>query len=133
MWSSVIPSCQQQSKYSSRSVTPLQGEPHHLQAFQPSRAVTALLCREIFMLDKATTPFLFNSKEKREKIIDGHVILPKVTWDPDLFFILRKPLLLSSCRALFSTKTNSTKNFSHHCTLITFPSVPPRNPNSLLF
>lgn len=52
-----------------------------------------MLCRklEIFVLDKGTTPFLFNSKEKREKYTDGHVILPRVTWDPYLVFILRKP------------------------------------------
>lgn len=108
-----LPAASIDLKHSSRRVTTLQGQPHHFQTFQSSRGVTAMLCREleIFVLNRATTPFLFNSKEKEKKKINGHIILPKVTWDPDLFFALRNPLLLSSCRALSSTKKTLPTNF----------------------
>lgn len=127
--------CQQQSEILQQECDHTAGKatPHpSISAFQSSHCKCCAGNLKSLCWTK-TLFFLFSilRRKKKTQNIDGHIILPRVTWDPDLFFILRNPLLLSSCRPLFSSKTNQQIFmwlYIHHISLCPpsqsqFPSV----------
>lgn len=59
-----LPAADSSLKYFSSSVTTLQGEPHHFQAFQPSRVVTANAVQRTRYLCPGQSHYSFSSNSK---------------------------------------------------------------------
>lgn len=133
-WSSVIPSCQQQSGLLQQDCDHTAGRATPAQALQPSRGVTANAVQETWNLCAGQRHYSFSFQFQGEK--------RKIHWWTCYFakgylgsffgFHFKETHSCSALADLCFLLRQTTNKFSCDCTFIIFFSVPPSNLNSLL-